>query len=276
MTLVVWVIAHELDRRRIPPNVQDAVWLEIPSKTMRGGDNARDDNHHLRRVLDDLLGVQLSGEYRGDPWGAVLVAEWHIEQGGAVTRILVPPAAIRACRTPNTFAQIETYAAHTLTGYAKRLYGDLADKKRLGNPYWIYDLPELWRVLDVEEKKSYHRFNNLRSKILIPTIKEINDFGTVHVTMTPIKLARAVSQVRFDWTWKTLDQARVTDEENQQPKAARHMDRKIGSAPPLTEQDQREVEIEADKARYRAWLEENPKGSFMEYINQTSPNVTNR
>jgi hypothetical protein len=30
----------------------------------------------------------------------VIVAEWHIVQGGTVTRILLPPAAINAIRAP--------------------------------------------------------------------------------------------------------------------------------------------------------------------------------
>jgi hypothetical protein len=54
----------------------------------------------LRECLKRLTGLKISGEYRGDPWGAVIVAEWHIVQGGTVTRILLPPAAINAIRAP--------------------------------------------------------------------------------------------------------------------------------------------------------------------------------
>ncbi len=257
MSAVLWVIADELDYRRVPPNVADAVWLEIPSKDLRG-EGARSDNHHLRKVLDDLQGLTLKGEYRGDPWGAVVIAEYHITQGGAVTRLLIPPAAIKACRSPSTFAKIESYAAFQFKGHAKALYAALADKKRLGNPFWVYQLDELREVLGVTDKKSYLRFNNLRQWALEPALEEINDFGTVTVEMTPMRVGRAVAAVRFDWKWKTLDQAQVTDEENDQPKGARHMDRKQDDAPPLTDR-------EKDAALYSEWTKKTGGGSYGEF-----------
>lgn len=235
MTTVLWVIADELDERRIPANTKDAVWLRIPSAKLRG-EHARDDNGWLRLCLDRLTGLKLRGEYRGDQWGAVVIAEWHIEQGGSLVRLLIPPAAIHAIRAPETFAKIESFAAYKLEGPARRLYAALADKKRLSKPYWTYGLDELRQLLAVDGKKSYEKWSNLRQWVLDPAIRDINDFGTVTVKMTPQKLGRAVDSVRFDWEWKSVDEARVTEEENGKPDIAR---RKAAdeerAAPPLSD-----------------------------------------
>ena len=186
MIAALWVIADEIDRRGIKNAATDALWLEIPSQKLRGSEG-RSDNVWLRECLKRLTGLQLEGDYRGDPWGAVMVAEWHIEQKGSLVRLLVPPAAINALRAPETFGKVEFYAAYTLTGPAKRLYAALADKKRMQQTHWTYGLDELRRLLDVADRKAYKRWNNLRFRVLDPALKEINDYGTVRVIMHPGK-----------------------------------------------------------------------------------------
>lgn len=236
MVTALWVIADEIDQKSIKTDARDAVWLEIPSARLRG-EGARSDNIWLRECLDRMTGIKISGHYRGDPWGAVVLAEWHIEQGGAMTRLLVPPAAINALRAPDTFAKIEAHAAYKLDGHARRLYAVLADKKRLAQKYWTFSLDELRSIFDVEAKTSYQRFNNFRQWVLDPALAQINDFGTVTVTMTPEKVGRAVSAIRFDWKWKTIDEARETEEENLRLDIARRTDPKAERyAPPLFEQ----------------------------------------
>src|SRR5215217_1589632 len=77
------------------------------------------------------------------------------------------------------------------------------------------------------------RWQDFKRWVLIPALNGINDYGTVKVKVTPQKTGRFVTAIRFDWQWKSLDEARETEEENQQPKGARHMDRKRDDAPPL-------------------------------------------
>lgn len=232
MVTALWVIAHEVDRLRIPAQVEDAIWLEIPTVDLRGS-NGRNDNVWLRECLRRLTGLQIGGEYRSNPWGAVILAEWHILQGGSTCKLLIPPAGIQALRTSETFAKIETHAAYKLEGPARRLYAALADKKRLGQPHWTYGLDELRAVLGVENRKAYQRWNNFRQRVLTPALEQINDYGTVTVKMTPQKLGRAVNIVRFDWRWKTIDEARETEEENERPDIARHQDKTKQDAAPL-------------------------------------------
>ena len=220
MVTALWVIGDHIDRKGIKVAVDDAIWLELPAKLLRGED-ARDDNHWLRQCLDRLTGLKIAGEYKGDPWGAVIIAEWRIVQGGSLVRLLVPPAAINVLRAPETFAKVEAFAAYKLDGHARRLYAALADKKRMRQSHWIFGLDELRGILGVENRKAYDRFNNFRARVLAPAIEQINDFGTVTVKMTPEKVGRAVASIRFDWQWKTIDEARETDEENDKPDMAR-------------------------------------------------------
>jgi len=236
MVTALWVIGDHLDKRGIKEPVGNAIWLEIPSVKLRGLEG-RSDNVWLRECLHRLTGLKISGEYRGDSWGAVVIAEWRIEQGGALTKILIPPAAVNALKAPETFAKIESYAAYKLEGHARRLYSILADKKRLAKQtHWVFGLDELRVSLGLQNKTAYQRWNNLRYRVLDPAISQINDFGTVTVKMVPEKVGRAITAIRFEWKWKSIDEARETEAENQRAQVARRKPiTENADAPPLSD-----------------------------------------
>ena len=240
MTSTVWEIADALDGQRVSASVANAVWLDVPTKRLRG-EGSRTDNVWLRECLDRLLGVKLSGEYRGDPWGAVVLAEWHITEGGSMARLLIPPAGVHALRSPANFTKIEATAAHRLTGHARRLYAILADKKRLGRPHWTFPIEELRAFMGVDDKKSYEVWGAFRRSVLDPAVEAINDYGTVTVTMTPEKRGRSVHAVRFDWRWKDPHDATETAAENERHSRARRQRQADDDAPPMIE-DQKQVE----------------------------------
>ena len=254
MLTVLWGIAHEIDRLRLPANYPDAKWLEIPSRLLRNPDG-RTDNIWLKACLKRLMGIELEGEHRGNEWGAVILAQWEMTQGGSVVRMLVPPAAIAAIRAPNTFAKIEITAAYRLKGHARRLYAALADKKRMDQTWWEYSLSDLQSLFDLKGK--YLKWYDFSRYVLTPALDEINDFGTVDVKATPKKVGRSIASVRFDWKWKDIRAAEVTDEQNERHGSARHKPKGDGSAPPLTDEamaqwdklTDQEKEIEIDRAR---------------------------
>ena len=234
MVSAIWEIAAVLDEKRIKPEDGVAIWLSLPTKRLRGS-FGRSDNHWLRQCLDRLSGVKFSGEYRGDHWGAILVAEWRIYEGGSMATILIPPAGVMALRSPETFAKIESEAAHRLRGPARRLYGILADKKRLGRPSWTFSLDELRILLAVHDCPSYDRWQAFKRWVLGPAVSDINEFGTVDLKMTPVKEGRSVCAVRFDWRWKEPRAATELIEENARHSKARRKQQKADDAPPMIE-----------------------------------------
>lgn len=237
MVSVVWELAHCLDAARVDASRDETVELVIPTQQLRGPDG-RSDNTNLRQWLDRLTGLKLQGEYRGDPWAAVMVAQYEFRGGGALVRIIIPPAAVKALRSGETFAKIETAAAHQLPGHARRLYALLADKKRLGKPEWTFELAELRSLMGVAETRSYARWAEFSRTVLTPAMDGINDYGTVTVTMEPVRCGRSIQAVKFSWSWKTLDDARVTDEENERHSVARRKDApEHPDAPPLVESE---------------------------------------
>ena len=264
MVLSLWVIADAIDKLRLPRDHSQAVELNIPTSKLRGTEG-RSDNVWLKTCLDRMTGIKLHGSYRGDDWGAVMLAEWHLEQGGAMARLLVPPAAIQALKAGDTFAKIETHAAYRLNGYARTLYGALADKKRMGNKYWVYDLEEIRLLLGVQSKQSYKRFNNLRYRVLDPALEQINDFGSVKVSMIPEKVGRSIVAVRFDWQWKTVSEARETDEENDKVALARRKEDDERDISPLSDEEKKKA---SDKNDYREWKNLNPNGDFIQYTDE--------
>jgi hypothetical protein len=233
MVLSLWVIADAVDKLKLSDGHDEAVELTVPTSKLRGTEG-RSDNAWLKVCLDRMTGLKITGTYRGNDWGAVILAEWRLEQGGAIARLYLPPSSIKALRAGDTFAKIETHAAYRLQGHARTLYGALADKKRMGNKYWVYELDELRYLMNVGDKKSYKRFNNFRFRVLDPAIAQINDFGTVAVSMTPHKVGREIVAVRFDWEWKTISEARETDEENERLTMARRKADEVRDMPPLS------------------------------------------
>lgn len=258
MLSAVWEMAAALDEERVPADVSNAVWLEVPTLRLRG-EGGRSDNVWLRQCLDRLTGVKLTGEHKGDPWGAVVLAEWHIVQGGSLARLLVPPAAVHALRSPKTFAKIEAYAAHSLTGHGRRLYAILADKKRLGRPHWTFTLSELRSLMGVDAQKSYDRWSDFRTRVLDPAIAAINDFGTVNVKMGLEKRGRSVQAVRFDWKWKDVHDASETEAENARHSTARRKQQEAGDAPPMIEDPKEAARLWWDglpAAEREAWADQ--------------------
>ncbi|MFP5511216.1 MAG: hypothetical protein ACLGIP_19040 [Alphaproteobacteria bacterium] len=183
-----------------------------------------------------MTGLKLSGQHRGDEWGAVLVAEWHITEGGSKVRILIPPAGVHALRSSGNFVKIETTAAHRLPPHARQLYALLADRKRQREPYAQWSVENLRGLLGVADKRSYDIWAQFNKRVLSPAIEAINDFGTVNVKMTMVKSGRTVAAVRFDWKWKDPHEATETAIENERHSAARRKDQANADAPPMIEQ----------------------------------------
>lgn len=234
MVSAVWEIAAAVDKLRLRDRIDDALWLEIPTAHLRGA-GSRSDNVWLRECLDRLTGIKLSGEDQGDPWGAVVLAEWRIIHAGKTARLLIPPAGVNAFRAPAIFTKIEATAAHRLTGHARQLYALLSDKKRQDRPYWSYSLHEIKALMGVSDRASYSRFNSFRQRVLDPAVQAINDYGTVAVTMTTEKIGREVVGVRFAWEWKDPHAAARTLVENERHSSSRRKAQETTDAPPMIE-----------------------------------------
>jgi hypothetical protein len=232
MTALIWRIANALDEKRINPAKGDAVWLSLPTASLRGA-GARDDNVWLRQLLRRLRKIELEGVEKDSEWAAQLVAQEVWEDGGRIVRLLLPPAAVAALNAPKTFAKIEEQALVQLPPHARKLYALLADKKRLRRPSWRFDLGDLKMSLGVDGKRSYDRFNSFRQRVLDPAVMAINDLGTVEVAATPDREGRSVVAVRFDWRWKGLGSAAETVVENERHSTARRKRQTNGYAPPM-------------------------------------------
>lgn len=237
MRAVIWEIGAALDEARLKLGHREPVWLSIPTSRLRG-ESARNDNAHLKVTLDRLCGVYLTGEHKGDEWGAVLLAEWHLEQGGSMARLFIPPTAVASIQSPKTFAKIESRAAHSLTGHGRQLYVLLADKKNMAQRHWTFTVDELRSMMGCENKKSYEVWAQFHKWVLAPALAQVNDFGTVSVKMTTKRLGRAVQWVRFDWCWKDPHDAAETAIENEKHSRARRKEQQAADAPPMIEDEE--------------------------------------
>jgi hypothetical protein len=237
----LWLLAAYLDERRVPapasPTEGDAVWVEVPTKTLRG-EGGRSDNVWLRELLERMTGVRFGGKARSNDWGAVLLAQWEIINGGTAARLLIPPAGLAALRSPDTFAKIDAEAVHRLPPHARTLYGLLADRQRQEHKRWTVEVDELRALLGVADKYQ-GRFNNFRHRVLQPAVAAINDFGVIALRYEEERRGRAVVAVKFWWSLKDLDDACATAKENDRHSKARRKVQEAADAPPLVVQDAR-------------------------------------
>ena len=241
MVKVVWQIAAEMDRMRVPAVVDQAVWVRMPSAQLRG-DGGRQDNVWLRQCLERLTGLKLAGEApKSGQWGAVLVAEWRLEEGGSMASVLVPPAAVAAMRAPATFAKLDEATVYSLPPNAARLYAVLADKQRLAKAHWDVDLPALRSALGLSGKKAYEVWGAFRRAVLDPSVEAVNQAGVVAVSYSVRKVGKSVAGVTFRWRWRDpVDAGQAAEEVDRHSLAAgkpRVTNAAVAAAPPLIEGD---------------------------------------
>ena len=274
MLNVIWVLADKLDSMKIREVSKEGTIVRLPTARLRNPEG-RDDNAYLKTVLKRLTGLQLEGEYsikdegkerENRPWGAVLIAQWELQEGGSMVELLLPPAAVHALRAPQTFAKIEVMATYKLGGHSRRLYAALADKKRMRHPFWEYTIEELRLLFDTREK--YPKWAKFNAHVLTPALEEINDFGTVTVKMTPRKEGRSIVGVRFDWDWKDPHDAAETMLENERHATARRKDKDGREMPPLSDDEKSRNDF--DKADFEDWKFKNPHGQFRQYLDDVA------
>lgn len=262
-----------MDEERIKPT-DETMKLVIPAARLRRG-SVRTDNFWLRECLGRLLGLKLSGEYKNDQWGCVIISEWRIINNGSSVELHIPPSAVAALRSPSTFAKLEVDAAHKLPAHAKRIYGLLADKKRQSQKFAQYSLAELKGLIGVDGKKSYDRWSDFKVRVLDPAIYAINDFGTVYVNYNTIKSGRTIVGIRFDWKWKDPREAAETAEENDRHSSARRKEQSSADAPPMivSQPDSDWMEDKNDEEAAQKWwrgLAENQKDAMRDKVGRTT------
>ncbi len=160
-------------------------------------------NRWLFKCLRSLSHCELSGIRDETPWQSVLVSEWGLSKGNTEIHILLPPLAAELLKSRITYARIESSILHSMprSRHSQKLFAVLADRRRQDRPTWTYSLDELREALDLNHQRQYTDWTRLRQKVLVPAINTINANSPVQVAMTPIKLGRQVTAVRFDWDW---------------------------------------------------------------------------
>lgn len=226
---VVWEICAMLDEQRVPAGPDDAVWLEASTVRLRGS-WGRNDNYWLRECLNRLLGVKFTGQDGDAPWGAVLLAEFHIQRD--TVRLLLPPSAIRALRAPQTFAKIDAETAHRLPPNARTLYGLIADKFRQHKPEWEVGLDDLKGALGMTEDR-YREWFDFKKRVLDPSTQAINQFGVCRLSWEAKRLGRSVRSIVFRWSLKPVAEAEQTARENERHSTAQGKSQESTGAPPL-------------------------------------------
>lgn len=96
------------------------------------------------------------------------------------------------------FAQLDLSDAFGITSrYSWKLFDYFYKYK--GTPCRVIELtiPEINNLLDIQEGDSYYLYKNLKSKILLPSVKELSDKWLCHINMEERKIGRKVMSIKF-------------------------------------------------------------------------------
>lgn len=267
----IWELAGYLDELKIPANHDDAVWITVPSKRLRG-EHGRNDNAWLKELLNRMLGIKFQGSFNGEPWGAVLLAEYRFEQGGSQVKLLMPPTGLNAIRSPETFAKIDQKAVHLLKPHAQNLYGLLASKQWQNHRQWRVEIDELKAILGVTDKYK-GRFNNFKDRVLEPAVEDINDFGVISLQWEAEKMGRSFHWITFKWDLKNPREAKKTEHEGERHSSARGKEQTSVDAPPLFPDETREIMISVTSWIEGCSLKETEEGII---VNGRSPQMRDK
>ena len=91
-----------------------------------------------------------------------------------------------------------------------RIYELLKQYENIGNRTFTVD--ELKKILMLEGQ--YNRFSNFESRVLKPTMEEINDYTDLKVSYEKIKKGRAIHSIKYKIELKEIDDYKAYLEEN--------------------------------------------------------------
>lgn len=106
------------------------------------------------------------------------------------TKILPYISHIREAFVSYQFKQVARFKSN----YSTRLYELLIQKIDIKNTKTI-ELDEMRRLFNLS--KSYDRYNNIKNKILLPAVKDINTYSDINIYHKEIKSGRKVTALEF-------------------------------------------------------------------------------
>jgi transcriptional regulator with XRE-family HTH domain len=242
-----YAIAEELDRLRVPIPPTDSKELTVitlPTTRLKG-EGARDDNKHLRKVLERLRIMSLEGETPKSIWGTGPISEYEIEKFGNKVILKLTPRAVAMFQSPRTFAKVEAHLMYSLDQNARRLYLVLADMKNLDRAEWTFTLSDLKEKMGLNAE-SYSRWDNFRRVVLKPSLEKINKAAPVTANVYPIREGKQIVAVKFVWEWKTLPDIAATAVEAERRPSERFKNQIDTDAPPLMQKTIAETALEKE------------------------------
>ena len=161
-------------------------------------------------------------DYRHEVSDDLLVAWWF---GGAFREM-----AEKSCH----WAIMDRQTVFALSSkYSILLFQHIASLVNLNHvARKTFTIPELRAVLGVPDGK-LKRWNDVNNFALKPAIAEISQLSRLHLTATPKKVGRTVTEITITWQEKELDRRRETRQELDRPKVGRKARRSATAETPV-------------------------------------------
>lgn len=152
----------------------------------------------LPKVCKTIIGKVVEVKNPNGDWemfNIVSYAKYKNKQG-LITLEINSKAEPYLLELKDFFTSFKLRNALSLDGkYSIRLYQ--LSKSNLYRKSFVIEVEELKKKLKLTQK-SYEQFSNINAKILIPSIKEINQKTDIHIDMELIKTARVVVAIKFN------------------------------------------------------------------------------
>ena len=178
------------------------------------------DDETLREYARELVKVQIEFSYfdhkNKDKWGiSVLFSEIFIEKG--VVRFSIPSRLRALIYNPEIYAKIDLqYQRQFKSAYTLHLYEMCTRYKDIGTSgFWSIEQLKTVFNLDPQKQKLYEDYRYFNTKILKPSIEEVNKVTDIHISMERHIQNRSVVGVTF--AIKKIKKAESVKQESTNP-----------------------------------------------------------
>lgn len=158
----------------------------------------------LKKVLDKFVNVKIKFKLGKKDVSATLIAEHIYDNETDIFTCSMSENVFIALMTYSEigYSPIDLKLVRQAKGfYTQKIYGLLRmwskQNEAIVKKYFVELIKD---TCDIFEGTSYDRYNNFKSKVLIPAIKEINEKLNMKVEYKEIKVMRKVQEIEFTFT----------------------------------------------------------------------------
>lgn len=173
--------------------------------------------HVYRDVVEASIKMLQSVIAVNDRWGNVrqiytLFKKWeYVKKTETIKVLLNDEVAPLFLELKKNFTRVPIAAILTMRSkYAIRLYEAMHERMLSASPHGLvavevsFTLDEIRKITGTDDKKAYSKISNLRDRIILPAVEDIEDYGEWKIIVKDAKEGRRITGFIFEvWSYSS-------------------------------------------------------------------------